>query len=189
MTINEKDIIDLTADLSDLETATSSLSSAKKRSRRESHSRPGPNGNMKRRKGHGLVGEPFARTGREKHYRAIHYRGLLIEVRQSIVSITERLTLGRFDGHNRLRVSGCKTDRLTTRRALVRRIVEKRRSSDNEKVILCHVHWLHDSACGVPNELFLKHRDCQNIRLDIIKSVKPINIGTQGALHGRPLLR
>jgi hypothetical protein len=67
--------------------------------------------------------------------------------------------------------------------------VEKRRGSDNEKVILCHVHWFQESACGVSNELFLKHRDCQNIRLDTITSVEPINIGTQGPNPGRPLLR
>jgi hypothetical protein len=67
--------------------------------------------------------------------------------------------------------------------------VEKRRGSDNEKVILCHVHWFQESACGISNELFLKHRDCQNIRLDTITSVEPINIGTQGPNPGRPLLR
>ena len=105
MTINERDIIDLTADLSDLETATYTMSSAKKRSRRESHSRPEPNQDIKRIKGHGLVGEPFARTEREKHYRAVHYRGLLIEVSPSNVSITKWLTLGRFYGHDRLGVS------------------------------------------------------------------------------------
>jgi hypothetical protein len=87
MTINERDIIDLTADLSDLETATSSMSSAKKRSRRESNSRLGPNRDTKRRKGHGLVGQAFAKTGWEKHYLAVNYRGLLIEVSSSDVRI------------------------------------------------------------------------------------------------------
>jgi hypothetical protein len=109
MTINDKDIIDLTADLSDLETATSSMSSAKKRgkkrSQRESHSEPESNRDLKKRKGHGLVGEPFAKTGREKHYRAVHYGDLLIEVSQSKVSITRWLTLGRLDGHDEFRVS------------------------------------------------------------------------------------
>ena len=71
----------------------------------------------------------------------------------------------------------------------MRRIVEKRRSSDDEKAIRCHVHWFQESACGVQNELFLKHRDCQNIRLDTITSVEPIDIGTQGPNPGRPLLR
>jgi hypothetical protein len=106
MTINEKVIIDLTADLSDLETATSSMPSAKKRPRRELLSRPEPSRDTKRTKGHGLVGEPFARTEREKHYRAVHYEGLLIEVSRSNVSITRWLTLGRLDGDHVLRVSG-----------------------------------------------------------------------------------
>jgi hypothetical protein len=105
MAINERDIIDLTADLSDTETVTSSMSSAKKRPRRESHSRPEPNRDTKIRKGHGLVGEPFAERGREKHYLAVQYRGLLIEVSSSDVSIVKRLKLGRLDGHDKFRVS------------------------------------------------------------------------------------
>jgi hypothetical protein len=110
MTISEKDVIDLTADLSDLETATSSTSSAKKRGkkrlRRDSHSKLKSNRDDKRRRRHGLVGEPFAKKGREKHYRAVHYGDLLIEVSQSKVSITRWLTLGRLDDHDVLRVSG-----------------------------------------------------------------------------------
>jgi hypothetical protein len=105
MTINKRDIIDLTADLSDLETATSSMPSAKKRPRHETHSSPKSNRDIKRKPGHGLVGEPFAKTEREKHYLAVNYRGLLIEVSSSDVSIVKRLKLGRLDGHDKFRVS------------------------------------------------------------------------------------
>jgi hypothetical protein len=80
MSVKDNQIIDLTADLSDLETPIPSVSSAKKRPRRHSHSKLGPDRDEKRRKGLGFVGEPFAVLGREKHYRAVHYRDMVIEV-------------------------------------------------------------------------------------------------------------
>jgi len=80
MTAPDKDIIDLTADLSEMGTPTPQLSSVtKKRSRRESQDARLER-NEKRAKKHGLVGEPFTFTGREKHYKAIHFKGMLIEV-------------------------------------------------------------------------------------------------------------
>ena len=77
MTADEKDIIDLTADLSDLET-TPKLSSAQKRPRSDSVSASVPV--LKRAKRVRLIGEPFLTIGAEKHYRAVQYADMLIEV-------------------------------------------------------------------------------------------------------------
>jgi len=70
----------------------------------------------------------------------------------------------------------------------------KRRESNKEKVVLCHVHWFGKSACGIKGEVFLKHGDCGDIKLDMIKSVHPMTIGAQGQADNgqadsRPLLR
>ena len=78
MTNTNKDVIDLTAGLSDLEASSHDISSAKKRSRLESHSKSQQV--KKKVKKVGLVGEPFRIREKEKHYRAIQYKGLLIEV-------------------------------------------------------------------------------------------------------------
>jgi len=73
-------------------------------------------------------------------------------------------------------------------KALVRRITETRRSSDNKSEIGCHVQWLEQSACGNRDEYFLVHGVCANVRLSSIVSVEPIYIGA-GGLEDRPSLR
>jgi len=78
MTNKNKDVIDMTAGLADLGASTHDFSSAKKRSRLESHSKSQQD--TKKVKKVGLVGRPFHTSNREKHYRAIQYAGLLIEV-------------------------------------------------------------------------------------------------------------
>lgn len=83
MTTEEKDIIDLTVDLLEMP----QISSAHKRPFREPLSETSK-GNEKRRKTHGLVGEPFASKGQEKHYNAIQIRGMLVEV--SVVADFDR---------------------------------------------------------------------------------------------------
>lgn len=107
MTAPDKDIIDLTADLSEMGTPTPQLSSAaKKRSRRDSQPERFDR-NEKRAKKHGLVGEPFALTGREMHYKAIHFKGMLIEVSRDGENyiLDEGLMPGRCDDYFGLGVS------------------------------------------------------------------------------------
>jgi len=74
-----KHVIDLTAGLSDLEASSHDISSAKKRSRRGSDS-GFTQRYQKKVKKVGLIGRPFHTSDKEKHYRAIQYGGLLIEV-------------------------------------------------------------------------------------------------------------
>lgn len=89
MISKNEEIIDLTADLSDLELPSqSSLSSAKKRPRASTDDddrNPSPvlerNLNKKRMQ-HGLIEEPFAVKRDENHYRAVRYGGMSIEVRR-----------------------------------------------------------------------------------------------------------
>lgn len=88
-------IIDLTADLSDLESPSGpNISSAKKRARESSHLKnqstyPSEEQDLeKRRRQHGLLGVPFASTEEETHYRAVRYGGMLIEVSaQSVLTV------------------------------------------------------------------------------------------------------
>lgn len=190
MTTAETDIIDLTENMSEMRTPTPRISSAQKRLRRESLSER-PSRNEKRKKHSSVVGEPFASSGSQKHYKAIHFKDMLIEVSGIANNIRRRLTSGRFDGDfgSRVRPSHTCTKELIIRQALVRRIVERRSGPDNAKEFVCHVHWLQESACGIKGELFLKHGDCQNIKLHTIKSLNPIHIGTRGPIAERPLLR
>jgi len=78
MTNTKKDVIDMTAESSDLGASSHDISSAKKRSRLESHSKSQQD--KKKVKRVGLVGRPFHTSNRKKHYRAIQYGDLLIEV-------------------------------------------------------------------------------------------------------------
>jgi len=80
MSITNKDVIDLTAGLSDLGTSKPDTSSAKKRSRPESNSNSDSQRDQRKVKKVGLVGKPFHSREQEKHYRAIQYGDLLIEV-------------------------------------------------------------------------------------------------------------
>jgi hypothetical protein len=80
MTITNKDVIDLTAGVSDLGTSKPDTSLAKKRSRRESNSNSDSQRDQKKVKKVGLVGKPFHTREKEKHHRAIQYEDLLIEV-------------------------------------------------------------------------------------------------------------
>lgn len=90
-------------------------------------------------------------------------------------------------------VSALNDKKLTTSQALVRRIVEKKSGDAAGLVaklnIACHVQWLFESPCGGPNELFLKHGDCQDIKLSIVRSVTPIHIGSQSPVDGQPYIR
>ena len=103
----EKDIIDLTADLSDLE-ATPTLSSARKRSRQapasvmEADQKKAKNCSSTKRRNKAkrvrLIGEPFVIKATEKHYRAVQYADMSIEVREAISS-ARWLTSGQFHDH------------------------------------------------------------------------------------------
>jgi hypothetical protein len=105
MSVEDNQIIDLTADLSDLETPTPGIASAKKRARPLSKSDLKPDRAEKKSKKLRLLGESFAVQGEEKHYRAVEFDDMLIEVSRALTFIFRWLTSGRFDDHLYLGVS------------------------------------------------------------------------------------